>query len=133
MVINGTIAGPDRLRRVNEFQRAPGFDVMLISPKAGGVGLTLTAATCVIHLSRWWNPAVEDQCTDRAYRLGQSRPVSVHLPMAVHPDLQDHSFDPCLDALINRKRKLSREILAAPTILSADVERLFHQLVDEGQ
>ena len=51
---------------------------MIISPKAGGVGITLTAANNVIHLERWWNPAVEDQCTDRAYRIGQKRCVCLH-------------------------------------------------------
>ena len=51
---------------------------MLLSPKAGGVGLTLTAANNVIHLSRWCNPAVEDQATDRAFRIGQEKNVFVH-------------------------------------------------------
>lgn len=131
MVINGNVAGPDRLSRVNAFQRDQGFDVMLISPKAGGVGLTLTAATTVIHLSRWWNPAVEDQCTDRAYRLGQRRKVEVHLPLAIHPDLGNRSFDACLDALITRKRRLSNEILAAPTVLEAELEALYRDLIGQ--
>jgi SNF2 family DNA or RNA helicase len=48
---------------------------MILSPRAGGVGLTLTSANHVIHLSRWWNPAVEDQCTDRVYRIGQDQTV----------------------------------------------------------
>ena len=55
--------------------------------RAAGVGLTLTAATHVIHLSRWWNPAVEEQCNDRIYRIGQRRDVTVHLPLAIPPDL----------------------------------------------
>ena len=55
---------------------------MILSPRAGGVGLTLTAANHVIHLSRWWNPAVEDQCTDRVFRIGQHKTVHVYLPMA---------------------------------------------------
>ena len=71
MVINGQVSTEARQERVNAFQRDSGFDVMLLSPKAGGVGLTLTAANHVIHLSRWWNPAVEDQCSDRAYRIGR--------------------------------------------------------------
>ena len=52
--------------------------VFVLSLKAGGVGLNLTRATHVIHYDRWWNPAVEDQATDRAYRIGQDRPVTVH-------------------------------------------------------
>ena len=52
--------------------------VFLLSLKAGGTGLNLTRADHVIHFDRWWNPAVEDQATDRAYRIGQTRPVQVH-------------------------------------------------------
>ncbi len=115
--ISGEVAGDKRQAAVRSFQeRPPGFDVMVLSPKAGGVGLTLTAANHVVHLSRWWNPAVEDQSTDRVHRIGQTRPVTVHLPLAIHPDsaLRDSSFDLRLDALIDRKRRLSRDLLASP-------------------
>jgi SNF2 family DNA or RNA helicase len=86
LIINGTVSGVRRKERVDIFQKRSGFDVMLLSPKAGGVGLTLTAANNVIHLSRWWNPAVEDQCTDRAFRIGQNRTVNIYYPMAIHPN-----------------------------------------------
>ncbi|MEM7371758.1 MAG: DEAD/DEAH box helicase [Bacteroidota bacterium] len=66
-----------REERVQAFQRGEG-DVFLISLKAGGVGLNLTAADYVIHLDPWWNPAVEDQASDRAHRIGQQRPVTVY-------------------------------------------------------
>src|SRR5690606_5482580 len=86
MLINGAVSGAKRQERVDDFQKATkGFDAIILSPRAGGVGLTLTAANHVIHLSRWWNPAVEDQCTDRAYRIGQHKGVHVYFPMAVHP------------------------------------------------
>lgn len=85
MVINGQVSTEVRQARVNAFQRDSGFDVMLLSPKAGGVGLTLTAANHVIHLSRWWNPAVEDQCSDRVYRIGQTKPVHIYYPLAILP------------------------------------------------
>ena len=75
LVINGEVATQLRQDRVDDFQSREGFDVMILSPKAGGVGITLTAANHVIHLSRWWNPAVEDQCSDRAYRIGQTKDV----------------------------------------------------------
>ncbi|WP_163484901.1 helicase-related protein, partial [Escherichia coli] len=69
VIINGTVPGGARQKRVNDFQaKRPGFDAMILSPKAAGVGLTITAANHVLHLSRWWNPAVEDQCNDRVYR-----------------------------------------------------------------
>ena len=116
-VINGSMAGPKRQQAVDDFQSRRGeFDVMILSPKAGGVGLTLTAANHVIHLSRWWNPAVEDQCTDRIYRIGQDRDVYVYFPMAVHPDptITECSFDLKLHNLLERKRSLSRDVLIPP-------------------
>ena len=68
---------------VEAFQTDPTSPpVLLVSLKAGGVGLTLTAATEVFHYDRWWNPAVEDQATDRAHRIGQTRPVTVHTMVA---------------------------------------------------
>jgi SNF2 family DNA or RNA helicase len=66
----------DRARVVNEFQSGSNIPVFLISLKAGGVGLNLTAADTVIHFDPWWNPAVEAQATDRAHRIGQSRVVT---------------------------------------------------------
>lgn len=129
MVINGTVSGKQRLARVNTFQNRLGFDVMILSPKAGGVGLTLTAANHVIHLSRWWNPAVEDQCTDRAYRIGQNRPVHVHLPLARHPQLLDQSFDLRLHELIDRKRRMNRTVLSPTAGTKLDLDELFKQTV----
>jgi hypothetical protein len=58
------------------------FDVMILSARPGGVGLTLTRANHILDLSRWWNPAVEDQCNGRALRIGQTRLVTVHVPLA---------------------------------------------------
>jgi SNF2 family DNA or RNA helicase len=66
-----------RQERVEAFQRGEG-DAFLISLKAGGTGLNLTAADYVIHMDPWWNPAVEDQATDRAHRIGQTKPVMVY-------------------------------------------------------
>ncbi|MCA9759753.1 MAG: DEAD/DEAH box helicase, partial [Candidatus Eisenbacteria bacterium] len=113
MILNGTVSGARRATMVETFQSEPDqFDVMILSPKAGGVGLTLTEANHVIHLMRWWNPAVEDQATDRAYRIGQRRPVHVYLPTAVHPEQAEYSFDLRLHELLERKRGLSRQLLA---------------------
>jgi len=125
--ISGSVAGPKRKQRVDEFQRRANgvFDVMVLSPRAGGVGLTLTAANHVIHLSRWWNPAVEDQCTDRVYRIGQSLPVHVYCPLAMHPRHGEQSFDRNLHALLLRKRELSRSVLAAPVATPDDLTQLY--------
>lgn len=124
MVINGQVSAEARQERVNAFQRNRGFDVMLLSPKAGGVGLTLTAANHVIHLSRWWNPAVEDQCSDRVYRIGQTKPVHIYYPLAVLPDAEEYSFDWQLQMLMDRKRKLAINLLAAPAFTQEDYQSL---------
>ena len=131
--IHGGVAGDARQAAVDLFQgREPGFDVMILSPKAGGVGLTLTAANHVIHLSRWWNPAVEDQATDRAYRIGQARDVQVYLPQAIHPDpaLAPTSFDLKLDVLMRRKRELSRDLLL-PGETEGDAASLFESVLGD--
>jgi non-specific serine/threonine protein kinase len=69
---------PNRQSRVDLFQTDPSYPFFLISLKAGGVGLNLTAADYVIHLDPWWNPAVEIQASDRAHRIGQDKPVFVY-------------------------------------------------------
>lgn len=127
-IINGETPGAARQKIVERFQgQGAGFDVLILSPKAGGVGLTITAANHVIHLTRWWNPAVEDQATDRVYRIGQDRPVTVHLPLAVHPDLAltEASFDLRLDALLSRKRQLSEDLLLPVEEGDEDLTGLF--------
>ena len=115
MIINGLVSGEARQKRVNKFQyEAAGFDVMIISPRAGGVGLNLTAANNVIHLERWWNPAVEDQCTDRAYRMGQTKEVKVFVPISKSESVGERSFDCVLNRLLCKKRSLA-EGLFIPT------------------
>ena len=130
--INGNVAGGKRQAMVSAYQARPkGFDVIILSPKAGGVGLTITAANHVIHLSRWWNPAVEDQATDRVYRIGQNRPVTVHLPLAIHPNpaIASSSFDKRLDDLMEKKRALSRGLLLPPES-DSDTEILLSEVLD---
>ncbi|MGC9195375.1 MAG: restriction endonuclease [Syntrophobacteraceae bacterium] len=134
LIINGSVAGPKRQQAVDDFQsRQSEFEVMILSPKAGGVGLTLTAANHVIHLSRWWNPAVEDQCTDRIYRIGQNRDIHVYYPMAVHPDpaISECSFDLKLNELLNRKRSLSRDVLMPPES-PEDASALYDEIFKEA-
>ncbi|MEO5334535.1 MAG: SNF2-related protein [Magnetococcus sp. YQC-5] len=129
MLINGKVSGEKRQKAVDAFQTRYGeFDVMILSPKAGGVGLTLTAANHVIHLSRWWNPAVEDQCTDRIYRIGQGKTVTVYYPMAVHPGIGESSFDIKLNALLEKKRDLSRDLLVPP-LAGEDQSTLFRETI----
>ena len=77
----------------------------VLSLKAGGSGLNLTAASHVIHFDRWWNPAVEDQATDRAYRIGQRRNVLVH-KLVCRGTVEER-----IDRLIEEKQSLARELL----------------------
>ncbi len=127
-IINGSLAGEKRKAVVDHFQKkVKGFDLLVLSPKAAGVGLTITAANHVIHLSRWWNPAIEDQCNDRAYRIGQKKNVTVHIPQAIHPVYGDASFDIKLHELLERKRKLSRDMLMPP-VCEGDYMELFSSL-----
>ena len=107
MAIRRSISGRRSSTGSNSGETPKGFDLLVLGPKAAGTGLTLTAATHVLHLSRWWNPAVEEQCNDRVHRIGQTNPVTVHILMAVHPAFREHSFDCLLHSLMQRKRKLA--------------------------
>ncbi|MBN9597769.1 MAG: DEAD/DEAH box helicase [Afipia sp.] len=130
MVINGGVSGLARQARVDRFQVGPEeFDVMILSPRAGGVGLTLTHANHVIHLSRWWNPAVEDQCTGRVLRIGQMREVQVHIPIALLPSDRP-SFDQNLHELLERKRRLMRDALMPPNATEEDRNDLFESTIN---
>jgi superfamily II DNA or RNA helicase len=96
--LDGATPMQERKKRVDAFQAGDG-DVFLISLKAGGVGINLTAADYVIHMDPWWNPAVEDQASDRAHRMGQQRPVTIYRLVARHTieegivDLHKHKRD----------------------------------------
>lgn len=126
--INGDTPIQKRQAIVRRFQRHleqdGGFDLLVLGPKAAGTGLTLTAATHVIHLSRWWNPAVEEQCNDRVHRIGQQHPVQIHMPMAVHAGYQEHSFDCLLQGLMSRKRSLARAALWPMADSAGDISQL---------
>lgn len=98
----------DKLSRqasIDEFQSVSGFNVIIMSPIAAGMGLNVTAANHVIHYSRHWNPAKENQATDRAYRIGQTKDVYVYYPMAVTPNIK--TFDEILDDLLSKKTSLA--------------------------
>lgn len=108
-VLNGEVAGPNRHRIVEAFNRDPGFDAMILSPEAAGVGLNITGATHVIHYTRLWNPAKENQATDRVHRIGQSRPVTVHYPVVVGDGFK--SVEEHLSDLLQEKLRLARNVL----------------------
>ncbi len=113
-VINGDTSADsananNRQKRINAFQEKPGFGVIILSPLAVGFGVNIQAANHVIHFTRTWNPAKEDQATDRAYRIGQQKEVHVYYPVVVAHDFL--TFDAKLDLLLNRKRGLSTDML----------------------
>jgi non-specific serine/threonine protein kinase len=114
----------DRQERVDEFQNDPSISFFLISLKAGGLGLNLTAADYVIHLDPWWNPAVEMQATDRAHRIGQDKPVFIYKFIA-----RDTVEEKILE-LQSRKRELVDQLVSAEgsffkSITKEDVKVLF--------
>jgi SNF2 family DNA or RNA helicase len=100
----------DRAGVVRRFQRPDGPPVLLVSVMAGGTGLTLTAADLVVHLDPWWNPAVEDQATDRAHRIGQVRPLTVVRLVAAD------TVEERVLALQQHKRSLFDQVVEGPTL-----------------
>lgn len=103
--LDGGTPLPERAKRVQAFQQGEG-DLFLISLRAGGTGINLTAADYVIHLDPWWNPAVEDQASDRAHRLGQLRPVTIYRLVA------EGTIEEKLVAMHSQKRNLAADILS---------------------
>ncbi|WP_268247111.1 helicase-related protein [Bacterioplanes sanyensis] len=87
------------------------FNILIMLPVAAGVGLTVTGANHVVHLERHWNPAKEAQASDRVYRIGQKKPVSIYLPAALHP--QHDAFDVHLDRLLQGKLMLKDAVVTS--------------------
>jgi superfamily II DNA or RNA helicase len=109
LVLHGGTPVGERRKLVDRFQTDEATPFFVLSLKAGGTGLNLTAASHVIHFDRWWNPAVENQATDRAFRIGQQQPVLVHKFMC------RGTVEERIDALIESKRALSRDLLEMGT------------------
>lgn len=104
LVLTGKTSAKARSQLVHEFQQPFGPPFFVISVKAGGTGLNLTEACHVVHFDRWWNPAVEDQATDRAFRIGQLRNVLVHKFVTAG------TLEERIDDLIQSKKQVSREL-----------------------
>ncbi len=105
--LHGGLSRGRREEQVARFSEPQGPPLFLLSLKAGGTGLNLTAASHVIHYDRWWNPAVEDQATDRAHRLGQRRTVHVHKLVC------GGTVEEGIDALIRGKRDLAERVMSS--------------------
>jgi non-specific serine/threonine protein kinase len=106
LVLHGGTAVKKRKHLVEQFQREDGPPFFILSIKAGGTGLNLTAACHVVHFDRWWNPAVENQATDRSFRIGQTRNV------LVHKFVTSGTIEEKIDELITSKQKLAADLLS---------------------
>ena len=104
-MLHGETEVKRRKELVRRFQEDESVGFFVLSLKAGGTGLNLTAASHVVHFDRWWNPAVENQATDRAFRIGQTKNVLVHKFVC------RGTVEEKIDELIESKRRLSRELL----------------------
>ena len=107
LILHGSVPVGKRKKLIEKFQSHEYVPFFVLSLKAGGVGLNLTAANHVIHFDRWWNPAVENQATDRAFRIGQKKNVMVH------KFLTKGTIEEKIDAMLTQKSKLSNEVVAA--------------------
>jgi SNF2-related domain/SNF2 Helicase protein/Helicase conserved C-terminal domain len=105
--LHGGVSKTKRDNMVDQFQEGAGGPILLVSLKAGGSGLNLTAASQVVHYDRWWNPAVENQASDRAWRIGQTRTVLVH-KMVCQGTVEER-----IDALIEGKKDLADRVVGS--------------------
>jgi SNF2 family DNA or RNA helicase len=105
LFLHGAVAKKQRDRMVERFQATGGPKLFLLSLKAGGTGLNLTAANHVFHFDRWWNPAVENQATDRAFRIGQTKNVQVHKFVCAG------TLEEKIDEMIQSKRQIAENVV----------------------
>lgn len=127
-VINGdtkavTVKSEEMTRKklIKEFEDQAGFNILIMSPVAAGVGLTVVGANHVVHLERHWNPAKEAQASDRVYRIGQTRNVYIHLPAVTHPEYD--SFDVHLDRLLRGKLMLKDAVVTPEAVTETEMTR----------
>ncbi len=121
LILHGGTPVKQRAKLVEQFQAPGGPPFFVLSVKAGGTGLTLTAASHVIHFDRWWNPAVENQATDRAFRIGQKKNVLVH-KFVVPGTIEER-----VDRLIDEKQSLANDLLGG----EAGTEKMLTEMSNE--
>ena len=133
LFLHGGVARKTRDRMVDRFQNATDApQIFLLSLKAGGTGLNLTRANHVFHFDRWWNPAVENQATDRAFRIGQVRHVQVH------KFLCQGTLEERIDEMIERKKEIAANVVSAgeawlTELTTAQLKSLFALRADAVQ
>ena len=121
LVLHGGTPVTQRAKLVEQFQAPGGPPFFVLSVKAGGTGLTLTAASHVVHFDRWWNPAVENQATDRAFRIGQKKNVLVH-KFVVPGTIEER-----VDRLLDEKQALANDLLGG----EAGTEKMLTEMSNE--
>jgi len=126
-IINGEV-NHNRQKIIDIFAKQPGFNVLILGHQVAGVGLNITAANHVIHYTRPWNPAKENQATDRAHRIGQSKPVTVYYPIVTNPDFK--TVEERLAELIESKQDLARDVLRPTKDMQVKTEELLN-CIDE--
>ena len=124
LVLHGSVPIKKRKEMVERFQSDEYCPFFILSIKAGGTGLNLTAANHVIHFDRWWNPAVENQATDRAFRIGQKKVV------VVHKFITEGTIEEKIALMLEKKKKLSEEVLADSSEASFITELDDNELID---
>ena len=124
LVLHGSKSVKKRKEMVEKFQSDEYIPYFILSIKAGGTGLNLTAANHVIHFDRWWNPAVENQATDRAFRIGQKKSV------VVHKFITEGTIEEKISEMIENKKALSDEVLADSGEASFITEMSNKELID---
>ncbi len=129
--LHGGVTAAGRAEMVERFQASDGPPVMLASLRAGGTGLTLTEANHVVHLDRWWNPAVENQATDRVHRIGQKRVVQVRTMVA--PGTVEDRIDELLEAKRDLAELTLGPLAGALTDLDDEGLRALVALTEEGR
>ena len=128
-IINGEVTN-NRQEIIDIFSEKEGFNVLILGHQVGGVGLNITAANHVIHYTRPWNPAKENQATDRVHRIGQTKPVKVYYPI-----VKDEGFvtvEQVLNELIQSKAALAKDVLRPSSELKVKREDLFKCLDVDG-
>jgi len=106
---------PTRKTMIADFEAKKGFNIIIMSPVAAGVGLTVVGANNVVHFERHWNPAKEAQATDRVYRIGQKKDVNIYIPVLLHPNME--SFDVNLHRLLSKKTLLKDSVVTPEEVI----------------
>jgi len=132
-VLNGMTPGRQRLSLVDGFNESSGFNVMILGPRAGGVGLNIVGANHVVHFTREWNPAIEAQATARVHRIGQTRPVHVYLPVVQGPELTVISAEQRLHNLLAEKSRLASDFLSPIADASVSLDDMWEGIGGDAE